>query len=136
MILTRKIPVHPEQTLTHTLWYISRCCNRVWNEFISDRRQAFDEQRKVNYYTQKKLLPGLKKQDERLKDPASQVLQEVCKSIQSGYKSFFEKRKKGDSDCRPPGFRSGKRFFTQHYPQQDNSFRFKGNQLSLSFYYI
>ena len=61
------------------------------------------------------------------------MLQEVVKSLDSAYRSFYALRKQGDKTVNPPGFRSGRRFFTQVYPQVDKNFRIEGNKLHLAF---
>jgi len=131
--LTRKLPLDPDPKTASTLWYISRRCNQIWNLMVEERQAAFREGKRVDYYSQKKRLPKLKRDDERLKDPASQVLQEVVKSVDSAYRSFYALRKQGDKTVNPPSFRSGRRFFTQTYPQVDKSFRIEGDQLYLAF---
>lgn len=133
MILTRTVYLDVARETASTLWYISRCCTRTWNAMIEDRQAAFAASRITGYLTQKALLPGMKTKDERLKDPSSQVMQEVVKEVDGGYKSFRAKRKNGDIDARPPGFRSSRNFFTHHYPQRGNSFEIENNQLLLAF---
>lgn len=105
MILTKKVLVEPDAATTSTLWYISRCANRLWNTFVEQRRNAYIEGRKVTTYDQKKRLPTLKKEDSRFCDPSSQVLQEVALTLGEAYASFVEKRKNGDVLASPPGFR-------------------------------
>lgn len=133
MILTKTIHLNVTQEAASTLWYISRGCNRVYNAMVEDRQMARKEERKVGYFSQKKLLPALKSNDLRLKDPCSQTLQEVAKVLDSNYKSFFEKFRNGDTAARPPGFRSGNNFFTQHYPQRYNSFKITNTELKIAF---
>ena len=133
MILTRTAYLELTPETATTLWYIGRCCNRVWNALVEDRQAALRDGRKANYYSQKRLLPGMKKGDPRLKDPSSQVLQEVVKTLDGSYRSFFAKRKNGDTEANPPGFRNGRRFFTQNYPQRGTSFEIEGPTLNIAF---
>lgn len=85
------------------------------------------------YGVQKKQLPLWKTEDDHLKQPASQQLQEVVKEYHGAIKSFFEKRKKGDQDCRQPSFRKSGSFYPQHFPQRYNSFEIEGSTLKVAF---
>ncbi|MFQ5858918.1 MAG: hypothetical protein ACE5LU_25240, partial [Anaerolineae bacterium] len=133
MILTNKVCLRPSADTISTLWYISRCCNRAWNRFIEQRREAYAAGRRITKYDQKKRLPTFKREDERFRDPSSQTLQEVTFTVDDAYESFFAKRKNGDEDARPPGFRSSRRFFTQRYPQRGTSFEIEDGRLGLAF---
>lgn len=91
-------------------------------KYIEDQKAAQGQGEPCGYGVQKRLLPIWKKEDDRLKKPSSQQLQEVVKEFHGALKSFFEKRKNGDTDCRTPSFRSSRLFVYQHFPQRYNSF--------------
>ena len=128
--LTDKIRVHPTQQAVSKLWVVSYACKDVWNYF---NEQRYNPQFKANYYNQKRQLSSLKQQQPELKVPSSQVLQEVVKSLNSGWQTFFTKRKNGDTEARPPKFKSYKYFYTQKYPQPGNSFEITDNTLRLAY---
>ncbi|MBL4704272.1 MAG: transposase, partial [Flavobacteriales bacterium] len=67
------------------------------------------------------------------KIPSSQVLQEVVRQVDREYKSFFQLRKNGDKDVRPPRFRASKYFYTHEYPQNKTSFTTEGGVLKLAY---
>lgn len=128
--LTDKIQIYPDQTAISKLWVVSYACKDVWNYF---NEQRYDPQFKANYYNQKRQLPSIKQQQPELKIPSSQVLQEVVKSLNASWQVFFTKRKNGDTEVRPPRFKSYKYFYTQKYPQQGTSFEIAGNTLRLAY---
>ncbi len=133
MILTEKQYVEIDAQISSTLWFNSRCSVRIWNRLVEHRETAKKQNEPSGYITQKKQLPIWKKEDERLKQPSSQQLQEVVKEFHGAWKSFFEKRNHGDTDCRPPSFRSSRNFYSMHYPQRYNSFEIEGGTLKLAF---
>ncbi len=101
--LSDKIQIHPSQAAIEKLWTVSYVCKDVWNLFNEQRRSP---EIKTNYYSQKKQLPALKRKRPELKLPSSQVLQEVAKSLNASWQMFFTKRKNGDTEARPPRFKS------------------------------
>lgn len=133
MILTRKLYVDPDSKTASTLWFVSRCATRTWNALIEHRNKALKAQNPCGYATQKKLVPAMKKADERLRYPASQVIQEVVKELHGALKSWQTKRANGDTQCQPPAFRRSGDFFPQHYPQRTNSFSIEQRTLKLAF---
>jgi len=126
--LADKVQIHPRQEALKKLWDVSYNCKNVWNRL----NQAIKEEgRKLSEL--KGMLPALKQEDERLKAPSSQVLQEVALQLGEAWKSFWSKRKNGDKDANPPGYKSYKFFFTHTYPQYGVSFEFAGNVLRLAY---
>jgi len=96
-------------------------------------RKNFHLYGKTNKVKQKKALPEIKKIFPEFKVPASQVLQEVVFDLDRSYQMFFTKRKKGDTSVRPPKYKSRKYFYTQTYPQPDNSFKIEDGKLKLAY---
>ena len=133
MFLTEKQYVSVDAQTASTIWFTSRCSTRVWNRLVEHRTEALKVKMPCGYGVQKKQLPLWKIEDDRLKQPASQQLQEVVKEYHGAIKSFFEKRKKGDQDCRQPSFRKSGTFYSQHFPQRYNSFEIEGTTLKVAF---
>lgn len=133
MFLTETQYVHVEQSTSSTLWYSSRCASRLWNVLHEHCEEAKKSKEPCGYTAQKRLLPAFKEQDARFKDPSSQQLQEVVKEYHGALKSFFEKRKNGDTECNPPSFRKSGRFYPLHFPQRYNSFIIEDSTLKLAF---
>ncbi len=121
MVLTEKIRIHTSYDAQQKLWSVSYLCKDLWNAAVQQRRDP-KSRGKVNVYSQKKELPDIKKQFPEYKMPSSQVLQNVIFGVDAAYRMFFTKRRDGDRDVRPPGFKSFRRFFTQEYSQRGNSF--------------
>jgi putative transposase len=133
MFLTETQYVNIDPQTASTIWFSSRCSARTWNNLVEHRAEALRVNEPCGYGVQKKLLPKWKKEDERLKMPSSQQLQEVVKEYHGAIKSFFEKRKNGDKDCKPPSFRKSSQFYPQHFPQRYNSFVIEGATLKVAF---
>lgn len=133
MFLTEKQYINVDSKSASMMWFSSRCSTRTWNRLVEHRANALKAKEPCGYGVQKKLLPKWKKEDERLKQPSSQQIQEVVKEFHGGIKSFFEKRKNGDRDCKPPSFRKSSQFYPQHFPQRYNSFEIEGTTLKIAF---
>jgi putative transposase len=121
MILTKKIRIYLPREAADKLWQVSYLCKDLWNAAVEQRRDR-KSWGKVNLYSQKKELPGIKEDFPEYKTPSSQVLQNVLFGVDRSYKMFFTKRKNGDRDVMPPGFKSFRHFFTQEYSQPAVSF--------------
>lgn len=68
------------------------CVRFVFNHFLNERKQQYEESRKSdNYYAQAKALTELKKQEERiwLKEVNSQTLQYALRCLDTAYLNFF-----------------------------------------------
>jgi putative transposase len=128
MYLTYKVKIYPDKVAINKLWQVSYICKDLWNIFNEQRYNS-----KTNYYKQKKELPKLKKENELFKIPSSQVLQEVTKSLDKSWKSYFSHRKQGNKKAKPPKYKSYKYFFTQKYPQANVSFIIENNKLKLAY---
>ena len=127
MYPTHLVRIQPSQSSMATLWQTSYICKDVWN-ILNDENQRNG----LGYYDLKKMLPELKKDCPRLKEPCSQTLQEVVKSLTGAWRMYFTKKRQGNTEVRPPRFKSYKYFFTQKYPQQGISFEIVGNTLRLA----
>jgi len=128
MYLADRIRIQPDHTAIQKLWMVSYVCKDVWN-ILNDRKITHSS----NYYELKRMLPELKQGCERMRLPSSQVLQDVVKSLDTAWSSYFTKKRNGDTEARPPKFKSYKYFFTQKYTQNRVSFKIEGNILSLAY---
>ena len=71
------------------------CCRFVWNKYLGERKQAYDEDKKtLNYYDNAKSLTQLKKELTWLKEVNSQSLQTTLKDLNLAYDRFFRKTSK------------------------------------------
>ena len=114
--LTLKLPLTMDLTNAAKLWEVSNVVSLTWNRFTEHQINAGWAD---NYYEIKKLLPEIKGNHDWLKNPSSQVLQEVAKSHAASTRSCKSKRAKTDkvtgkpsreAKANPPGFKA-KRFF-------------------------
>lgn len=128
MYLTYKVKIRPDKVAINKLWQVSYICKDIWNILNEERHNT-----RTNYYKQKKELPELKKKNSIFKIPSSQVLQEVVKSLNVAWSSYFTKKKNGDKKTKPPKYKSYKYFFAQKYPQNNISFVLKKNILKLAY---
>ena len=101
------VRIQPSKAAIATLWQASYICKDVCN-ILNDEKQR----NSLGYYDFKKMLPELKKDCPRLKDPCSQTLQEVVKSLTGAWRMYSTKKKQGNAEVRPPRFKSYKYFFT------------------------
>ena len=77
MYLRHLVRIQPSKAAIAKLWQASYICKDVWN-ILNDEKQRNG----LCYDDLKKMLPELKKKDcLRLKEPCSQTLQEVVKSL-------------------------------------------------------
>ena len=68
------------------------CCRFIWNKYLGERKQAYDEQWKsLSYYDNNKSLTQLKKELTWLKEVNSQSLQATLKDLSFAYDRFFKK---------------------------------------------
>ncbi len=141
MFLTRNYKIRVSDEQKDVLWNISEQCRLVYNNALSERRSAWEnENRSVKYIEQQNNLPELKKQYPNINIVYSKTLQGVLKKLDANYKSFFGLWKKGNKDARPPKYKDKKYFFTIPYNQSgfkisDNivTFSHKYNNTKLSF---
>jgi putative transposase len=112
----------------------------LYNYSLADRREAFQNGKKINYYDQARELKDLKKQFPRYKEVNAQALQQCLGQLERSFKAFFEKRSsypkfkakdRAPSICFPQGTRIegkyvkfsklGKIRFKQHRPLPDGA---------------
>ena len=68
------------------------CCRFVWNKYLGERKQAYEEQWKsLSYYDNAKDLTHLKKDLVWLKEVNAQSLQATLKDLNLAYDRFFKK---------------------------------------------
>src|ERR1700690_408690 len=101
LYLTHLVRIQPSQSSMATLWQTSYICKDVWN-ILNDEKQRNG----LGYYDLKKMLPELKKDCPRLKDPGPQTLQKVVKSLTGAGRLYFKKKGQGNTKVGPPRFKS------------------------------
>ncbi len=90
-----KVRLYPNITQKEQLAKAFGSCRWVWNHFLNLMNQTYKETGKgLSGYDVKKLLPGLKKQEETswLSQTYSMCLQQVCLNLGIAFNNFFERR--------------------------------------------
>jgi putative transposase len=115
-----------KKKLNDTLWL----CSMVYNRCLAERRDAWkNEQRSLTAYDQIKQLPVWKKEDPRLNQVYSQVLQDVVRRLDKAFQAFFRRVKVGEKPGYPR-FKSARRYDSFTYPQ--NGFQLQNGRLQLA----
>ncbi|GBC59599.1 transposase [Desulfonema ishimotonii] len=95
----------------------------VYNYALNARKEYYKKTGKgLSYSATAKMLPGMKKELEWLREADSQVLQQKLRDLDRAYVNFFQKR------AAYPRFRSKHSRQSVRYPQR---FRFIGNRIRL-----
>ncbi len=90
-----KVRLYPDKSQKEELAKAFGSCRWVWNHFLNLMNQTYKETGKgLSGYDVKKLLPGLKKQEETswLSQTYSMCLQQVCLNLGIAFNNFFERR--------------------------------------------
>ena len=115
-----------KRKLNETLWL----CSMVYNRCLAERRDAWkNEQRSLTAYDQIKQLPIWKKEDLRLNQVYSQVLQDVVRRVDKAFQAFFRRVKAGEKPGYPR-FKSARRYDSFTYPQR--GFQLQNGRLQLA----
>jgi len=106
-------------------------CRWLYNYFLEQRRKSWEENKQsLNYYTQIKTIPNLKKERPILLNIYSQVLQNVAMRVDLAFKAFFRRVKAKNGKAGYPRFKGKHRYDSFTYPQ--TGFEITNNGLKLS----
>lgn len=118
MHLTAKVKIYPTEEQLKVLWELSNRCCSLYNLALSDRKDAWKNNRKsTKYIEQQNKLPEFKIRNPEYKVVYSKVLQGILKKLDANYKSFFALRKNGYLDSQSPNYKSREYFQTIPYNQ-------------------
>ena len=98
-------------------------CRNVYNSVLHARRSAWDERgESMTCFDTIGLLPAMKEEHPELSAVHSQVLQNVCRRVDSAFQAFFRRvkaKKEGKFDGKPgyPRFKGEGRYNSLTYPQ-------------------
>lgn len=131
MHLTARVKIYPTEDQLKVLWELSdRCCS-LYNLALSERKEAWKNERKtIKYVDQQNKLPDFKKKNPDYRAVYSKTLQGVLKKLDANYRSFFGLRKNGYLGARPPNFKS--RNFFQTIPYNQSGFYQAKNWITFS----
>jgi putative transposase len=148
MRLTEKIRIYPTPEQEEVLWHLSEQCRLIYNFALAERRKEWilnnfradfevfpwgKPYYEVGYKKQQNDLPKIKEKYPKYNVVYSKVLQMAIRTLNADYSSFFEQRKKGDTNAHSPGFKGKNHFTTMMYNQ--SGFTIKGSEISLSHFY-
>lgn len=109
--------IYPNKEQREKLWIHANKLNKLYNYFLDQRIQAYQNKAKVSKKDQQAELVKLKETDPSLKEIHSQVLQQVTLRLNNSYKAFYSRVKSKGAAPGFPKFRSCKNFFGICYPQ-------------------
>jgi len=96
-----KYRIYPTKSQVSTLENQFSMCRHLYNWNLAERIDAYEEdETTISYNQQQNKLPALKEERPWFKSIHSQVLQDVLRRLDKGYKSFFRRVKNGET----PGF--------------------------------
>lgn len=115
-------------------------CRELYNACLQERRnvhrfnisisaKTWIQKVSVNYYSQKKQLPLIKKDRPDFNQVHSQVLQDVIARVDKAYQGFFDRIERGQTPGYPR-FKGSRRYNSFTYTQ--SGFDLKGDKLTLS----
>ncbi len=112
MLRVVKLRLYPNTEQKQLLEQSFGNCRWLWNYSLNLMNETYENTGKgLSGYEVKKLIPGLKKENEWLKLTYSQCLQQVCLNLGIAFNNFFEKRTKY------PRFKSKHSKQSIQYPQ-------------------
>lgn len=122
--------LYPTKAQKKNLNQTLELCHWTFNETLALRKNAWEsEQRNINYYDSKKMIPVWKKERPELKTVHSQVLQEVIKRVDLAFQAFFRRVKTGEK-AGYPRFKGYGRYDSITYTQ--SGFELNDGKLWLS----
>ena len=122
--------LYPTKAQTTKLNNTLETCRFVWNRSRWQRKNAYQiEQKSVSKFDQNNELKSLKKENSKLKEVHSQVLQNVNERIDLAFRAFFQRLKRKETPGYPR-YKEASRFKSFCYPQ--TGFRVQNNKVFLS----
>lgn len=94
---TYKFRIYPTKKQENLIQRTFGCCRFVYNHYLALRKEIYEKEKKtLNYYDCSKDLTILKKENEWLKEVDACALKSSLKDLDSAYKNFFRRVKKGE----------------------------------------
>jgi putative transposase len=122
--------LYPTKAQKKNLNQTLELCRWTYNETLALRKNAWEnEQKNIDYYDSKKMIPIWKQDKPELKTVHSQVLQEVIKRVDLAFQAFFRRVKAGETPGYPR-FKGYGRYDSITYTQ--SGFDLNDNILNLS----
>lgn len=105
-------------------------CRRLYNACLEQRIIAWEQHKRVNYYSQANELPELKRELPEYKTVDAQALQDVLRRLDKAFQAFFQRCKQGVEEKGFPKFQGRGQYNSITFSQ--TGWRSQGNHLYLS----
>lgn len=93
-----KYRIYPNKMQEELIQKTFGCVRFVFNHFLEDRIKAYREDGVTRtFFLQNKLLTGLKREHEWLKEPDKNALQNALRDLNTAYQNFFRRVKNGET---------------------------------------
>ena len=113
-----KYRIYPTKAQITNLENQFSMCRHLYNNALGERKSAYEQTGEtITYRMQQNQLPQLKIERPWYKGVYSQVLQDVLKRLDNGYKSFFRRVNEGTQDPGFPRFKKRGEWTSITYPQ-------------------
>jgi len=133
MLKTYKYRIYPNKPEQRLMDDMLETCRLLYNRILAVRRDAWkQEQKSLSTRDTQALLPAWKREDERLKQVYSQVLQNVNERVGIAFDRFFQKAGEGESHGFPR-FKGKNRCDSFCYPQHSYAFKTKDGQTKFGY---
>jgi putative transposase len=128
MLKTFKYRLYPTKRQIRLLESQLEECRWLWNTFLAERKQAWEERHEsVTYTDQQDALPLLKRTVRpTLMDVHAQVVQDVARRLDKAFDHFFRRLKAGETPGYPR-FKGRGRYASLTYPQWENGVKLTAN---------
>ncbi|MEI7554255.1 helix-turn-helix domain-containing protein [Candidatus Chlorohelix sp.] len=98
--------IFPNKRTSHILEASLEECCWLYNDTLSFRKKALEEEKRIaNYYETKRRIPVLKASLPSLATEHSQVLQNVTERVELAFQTYFRRVKSGDKEPGYPRFK-------------------------------
>ncbi len=130
-----KYRLYPSREQRTALEQTLNTCRVLYNNALAERKRQAEmymlpvERHWIRYWDQAAALPVMKEEDPRLQLVYSQVLQDVLRRVDKGFRNFFRRVKAGEKPGYPR-FKGWGRYDSFTYPQ--SGFKIIGKKLVLS----
>jgi len=123
--------IFPNKRTLHILEGNLEECRWLYNDTLSFRKKALEEEKRIaNYYETKRRIPVLKASRPSLETVHSQVLQNVTERVDLAFQAYFRRVKSGEKEPGYPRFKGYGRYDSLTYTQ--SGFKLAGNCLEVS----
>jgi len=142
LLLTMKLKIRPTSEQEEILWKLSENCRLLYNFALEERMKWWERnknltkkkrEKNISFASQCRQLTQMKKEFPRYSQNHSKSLQQILKSLDANFKSFFALKNNGNSVASQPRFKGKKYFTTLQYNQ--TGFKILKNKIWFNHFY-